>query len=190
MISHDPALSTARARTEVGRRMNATPSEIATTMAFLLYVFIILHIITAAAWFGLGLRVAGRARQAVTAERATGMALSEDVSRTIHLMTVFIVLTFVFSLAAFFIGGGFRTYGPRPEFHIALSLILLFVLLQVLLIQGTWRKIASGLKSNAPEVELTSHSKRLAMGVGIGHLLWLVLLVLMFWQQLSATLGA
>lgn len=149
-------------------------------MAYLLqYLFVILHIITAAAWFGLGLRLAGRARVVLNMNEAAARALLDDTQRSVYLMNVFIVLTLLFALGAFFLGGGFAAYGPA--YHTSLLLIVLLVLVQFLMIRAGWNGLQTAL-ADAEEAE--PFRKRVAMGTGIGHLIWLTLLVLMFWGEL------
>lgn len=153
------------------------------TTYLLKYVFVILHIITAAGWFGLGLRLAGRARTVMSMEETAAQALIEDTQRSVYLMNVFIVLTLVFSLGAFFLGGGFAVYGP--SYHTSLLLIVLMTLDQFLLIRPGWRGLQTALAGPSDADAADSFRKRIAMGTGIGHLMWLVILVLMFWPQLQ-----
>ena len=156
------------------------------TAYLILNIFVVLHVITAAAWFGLGLRLAGQARTVLKLDRAAAAALAEDVQRSVRLMGIFIVLTFIFGLIAFFAGGGFAVYGPI--YHTSLTLIVILILLQFLLIRPSWKKLQAGLAAEKKAGQVESYRKRLAMGTGIGHLIWLVLLVLMFWNRFSAAL--
>jgi hypothetical protein len=158
-------------------------------MTFVLYLFVILHILTAAAWFGMGLRLAARARAVATTDPVAAGPLADDTARTVRLMGIFIVLTLIFSYAAFFIGGGFAAYGRLPEFHIAFTLILVLVAVHFLLIHRPWGRL-DAIVRGSESGDAPGLAKKVAMGTGIGHLLWLVLLVLMFWRHLSAGLGA
>ncbi len=148
-------------------------------MLLLKYVFVLLHITTAAAWFGLALRLTGQARTVAASEPLVAAALATDGARTVRLMGIFSVLTFVFALGAFLVGGGFGTYGPA--YHASLLLILVLIGAQFGLIRPGWTALAQG------EV---GANKRVAMGVGLGHLLWLVLLILMYWTQFSVAIAA
>ncbi len=143
-------------------------------------VLVLLHIVLVTVWFGLGLRLQFQARAlgeaapgagGVGASGPTGFAemLRSAGSRTVQGMTVTIIVFYAVAVANFFVGGGFAAY--PPPYHIALTLGLVLVLVQVLLIQPAWARFAGG-DADA--------RKRVAMGVGIGHALWLVLLVLMF----------
>lgn len=146
------------------------------------YLFVILHIVTAAAWFGLGLRLAAQARLVLNLDRSAATAVATDIGRSVRLMGVFSVLTLVFALVAFFIGGGFAAYGP--VYHTSILLILILIGVQYGLIGRAWSTLEAGLSSpTAGDAE--QHRKRIAMGTGIGHLIWLVLLVLMFANRLG-----
>jgi hypothetical protein len=146
-------------------------------MLIVKWILVILHTITAAAWFGLGLRLAGQARTVAEGHAPT---LAKDAGRSVWLMNVFIVLTLLFSGAAFLVGGGFAGYGPA--YHTSLLLILVLTGLQLFLIRPAWNALAGG--GSDPE----SARKRVAIGTGIGHLTWLVILVLMFWKYLGPLL--
>jgi hypothetical protein len=146
-------------------------------------IAIILHILTAAAFFGLGLMLPRQARVFVETQAAV---LGEQGERAARLMTMFGVLTLLFSLIAFFTPpGGFATYGT--EFHTSLLLILILLGVHVAVVQRGWSDlrvaVAGGSDASGPR-------KRIAMGVGIAHLIWLIILVLMFWSApLWAPLG-
>ncbi|MEF8796798.1 MAG: hypothetical protein V5A22_06400 [Salinivenus sp.] len=143
------------------------------------WILVILHIITAAAWFGIGLRLAGQARAVVQQEGAVRAALAEDGSQSVWLMNLFMVLTLVFSIAAFVAGGHFATYGP--VYHTALLLIVVLTADQLVVIRGGWSTLSSLVEEASPDADaLDSARKRVAIGTGVGHLIWLVLLVLMF----------
>ena len=148
-------------------------------MLVLKWILVILHVITAAAWFGLGLRLAGQARTVV---EENAPALATDAGRSVWWMNVFVVLTLVFSVAAFLIGGGFAGYGPA--YHTSLLLMLVLTGLQFFVIRPGW----NGLTSGGSDDDIESARKRVAIGTGIGHLTWLVVLVLMFWQYLGPLL--
>jgi hypothetical protein len=146
-------------------------------MLLLKWVFVILHIVTAAAWFGLALPLSRRARLVAAGGPAAG-ALAEEGERTIKLLGIFAVLTLVFSLVAFLIGGGFGAYGP--QYHTSLLLILVLIGVHYGVVRPGWNALSAGDASG---------QKRVAMGVGIGHMLWLVILVLMFWIRLSTAVA-
>jgi hypothetical protein len=145
-------------------------------MLLVKYILVILHIVTAAAWFGLALPLGRRAR-IIAAGGPEAAPLAEEGARIVRLLGIFIILTFVFSLAVFLVGGGFAGYGP--QYHTSLLLIVVLVGVQYGLIRPGWQALRAGDASG---------KKRVAMGAGIGHTLWLIILVLMFWTQLAVAL--
>lgn len=146
-------------------------------MLLVKYLFVILHIITAAAWFGLALPLGRRAR-VIAGGGPEAPPLAEEGARIVRLLGIFSLLTFAFSLVAFLTGGGFAGYGP--QYHTSLLLIVALVGVTYGLIRPGWNALRAGDASG---------KKRVAMGTGIGHTLWLVILVLMFWDQLAAALA-
>lgn len=148
--------------------------------ALIKWILVMLHIITAAAWFGLGLRIAGQARAVVAAGTGAGDALADATGRSIGLMNIFAALTFVIGLAAFLVGGGFTGYGW--PYHASITTVLLLVAVQFVLIRGSWKKLEAARGTDADAAQ--SAVKRLAMGTGVGHLLWLTTLVLMYMRSI------
>jgi len=157
-------------------------------MVLLKWILVILHIITAAAWFGLGLRLAGQARTVLEREGDARATLADEGKQSVWLMNIFILLTLLFSVGAFIAGGHFDRYGPA--YHSAITLIVLLTLGQLFVIRPAWNT----LKAFADDPESTSKEDaqsaktRVAMGTGIGHLLWLILLGLMFANRLGSAL--
>jgi hypothetical protein len=105
-------------------------------------------------------------------------------------MNIFVVLTLVFSIGAFVAGGHFNTYGPA--YHSAVTLIVLLTLDQLVVIRPAWATLhsfagASGSGSVSAD-DAQSAKTRVAIGTGVGHLIWLVLLGLMFVNQLTAAI--
>jgi hypothetical protein len=152
----------------------------------LVYVLaVLLHVLFFAAWFGLGLRLAGQARTAAAAEPTGAAALALDGSRTVGLMGVFVALGYLAALTAFFASPRFAAEGFRGydwPYHASLTLGLALVAAQWLLVRPAWARLRATVGS--PEADAARG--RVAMGVGIGHLLWLLLLLLMFWDNFAA----
>lgn len=150
-------------------------------------IAVVLHVLTAAAFFGLGLPLARTARSFADSRAAV---LGEQGARSVRLMTMFAVLTVLFAVTAFVTGGiaagtnPFAYYGP--QFHTSVLLILVLAGVQLGLVQAGWKKLQEEVAAGGT----ISATKRVAMGVGIAHLIWVVILVLMFWSDLAAGFGA
>jgi hypothetical protein len=150
----------------------------------LVYVLaVLLHVLFFGAWFGLGLRLAGLARTAVAAEPAAGAALAADGSRTVALMGAFALLGYVCAVGAFFANGGFASY--TTPYHMALGLGAVLVAVQWLLVRPAWAR----LRATVGGAEAAAARGRVAMAVGVGHLTWFALLVLMYWDRFVAAAG-
>jgi hypothetical protein len=148
-------------------------------MLLLKHVFTILHIITAAAWFGMGLRLATQARTALLLDKTAALGLIDDTQRTIRFMGIFIMLTAVFAFTTLGIGISMVRYGA--QYHIASLLIVILVALQFGMIRPAWNRLRDAVAGGG---DGEAQRKRVAMSMGIGHLTWFVLLVLMFWDKL------
>lgn len=132
-------------------------------------VLVLLHIILVSVWFGLSLRLQFQAKALTVGETGAAESVRTNGDRTVQGMSIAIILFYAFAVANFFVGGGFSAYGP--VYHTSLLLGLGLVLVQVLMIQPAWGRLSGGQPAQA---------KRVSMGIGIGHTLWLVILVLMF----------
>lgn len=156
-------------------------------MLLLKNIFVLLHILTAAAWFGLGLRLSAQARRALVLAPSAAQALLEEGQATIRQMGGFLVATLIFGLSALFTGGGFAVYGP--PYHTSLLLLVVLIGLQWGLLLPSWQKLQQALGRNAPDAQQAERLRnRIAMGTGIGHFLWVVILVLMYWYTLGSAL--
>ncbi len=157
-------------------------------MLILKTILVILHIVTAAAWFGIGLRIVAPARLLPALDAAAARQVAGEGLQAARLMSLFIVLTFLFGLGAFFAGGGFTAYGPA--YHTSLLLILVLTGVQLGLVHRAWTRISAAVSGGGSTAEaVTRGRKRLGMGMGIGHLLWFVILCLMFWNSFVAGTG-
>jgi len=133
-------------------------------------VVLALHVLFAASWFGLGLALPSLARAAMARGYAEG-------GRVMASMNGSVVLFYVFALANWIIGRrlGFEAYDAWP-YHAALTLGLVLVIIQFALILPGWRKLVNG--TGTPDAE--AGRRRIAMGVGLGHLVWIATFVLMY----------
>ena len=131
---------------------------------------VVLHIVLVTVWFGLSLRLQFQAKALTTAATGAAESIRTNGDRTVQLMSVAIIVFYALAVANFFVGGGFAVYGAN--YHASLTLGLGLVLAQVLVVQPAWGRLSGGQPAQA---------RRVAMGIGVGHGLWLVILVLMFY---------
>lgn len=135
-------------------------------MPLLHTVALALHVLFAAAWFGLGLALPALTRSALAGGGTHG-------GRVVGLMTGSVLLFYAFAVLNFVLGSsiGFEYGWP---YHTALTLGLILVAVQLLLIRPGWKTLTSDGES------AEKGRKRIQMGVGIGHLVWIITFVLMY----------
>lgn len=149
-------------------------------MLYLYVLAIILHVATAAAWVGLSLSLPGLAARIASSRPSDASLLAESGAATVEMMNKFPVLLYVFAILAIVLGPGFGGIGWN--FHVALSLGLLLILVQVFLIRRNWLS----LQRAAGTAEVEAARRKVAMSLGVGHLIWFALLVLMFLPRIMA----
>lgn len=134
-------------------------------------VVLALHVLFAAAWFGMASALPALARSAMRPGEAQG-------GRVVRAMNGSIVLFYVFAIANWMIGRriGFELQYDHWAYHTSLSLGLLLVLVQLFLIRSGWNKLVDGAGTPVGE----AGRKRLAAGLGIGNLLWIAIFILMY----------
>lgn len=158
-----------------------------TALLVLHVTLVVLHVATAAAWFGLAIRLSGESRAVMNADSTVAPALAASATRGVRQMGTFLLLALAFALGAVFTNGGFETYSWASwwNIHVSLVLLLLLIALHFLIVAPGWRRLAAqGGQPAAPGVR-----GRLSAAVGVGHLIWLAILVLMFWTRFSAALS-
>jgi len=145
-------------------------------------ILVLLHILTASAWFGMSLRLASQARLASIGQTAVAL----DGVRTLSLMGIMLIATFIFSMALLVIGGG---YPRQTQYHIASTLIVLLLIIQFAFLRPAWNQLCVSVESSQDitEVDASAHARKISIFSGIGHLLWVVLLTLMFWNRLMVS---
>jgi len=144
---------------------------------FLQIAFILLHIATAAAWFGAGMRLTGQTKLISKMEGPGATLVAEDIQHALRVMGILLILTLVFGMGAL-IAGGIK----GPQYHTAALLIVILIALHYFMLQPAGKGLVSATGTSS---DMDGLRKRLAMGLGIGHLVWIVILVLMFWHRIS-----
>ncbi|MYF63285.1 MAG: hypothetical protein F4183_02195 [Rhodothermaceae bacterium] len=149
-------------------------------------LLILLHVLTASAWFGLSIRLGSQAKLAATGQ----MAVAVDGLRTVSLMGIMLIATFVFSMALLMAGNG---YPGQVQYHAASALIVVLLGIQFVFLRPAWKRLHTAVEfgnnnteSETNGDEASMHARKISMYTGVGHLFWLVLLVLMFWNRLIA----
>jgi hypothetical protein len=141
-------------------------------------LLLIVHVLGAMTWYGVGLPIARRMRRGLVGERpAADEALAESV-RAATLSLVFGAVTLASGLGLVFAVGGFRMFGPR--IHAGLGLTVLALLLGVVL-RAVCRRAVGAVRAGVESAR--PFARRAAMLQGIVHALIAVTLVLMLWRS-------
>jgi len=149
-------------------------------------VFVLLHVSTAAAWFGIGLRLASQTRMLGHLDSAAARIVAEDIGRSIRIMGIMLILTLVLGMSALISSGA-----VGPQFHVAALLIVVLIALHYVVVQPAGKGLIASAGQDATSMD--RFRKRVGMSSGIGQLIWFVILILMFWHRFSAgmdTVGA
>ena len=140
-------------------------------LPYLHTVVLAVHVLFAAAWFGLSLSLPSLSRAAQKAGAAEGGPVMASMNGSI-------VLFYLAAVANWVLGRrlGFEAQYDHWAYHTSLTLGLILVAVHFLLIRPGWNRLVRGAGTPAAE----SGRKRLSMGLGIGHLVWLTIFVLMY----------
>ncbi len=136
----------------------------------------LLHILSMAVWFGVGLGVAGDVRRTIARGKPHTEMLAARVGRTLTIAAVGGLATICTGIALILLSGGMKGVPPRIHAGLGISLVA-YALLLVVIRPAAARLDEVLAKGNTDEA--TSIAKRLAMTTGIDHLLKLSVLVLM-----------
>jgi len=147
-------------------------------MNILYRILLVLHITSAAVLFGGAIGLVRSLRQNVGGQREVFLAIARDAARRGRAMGVGSMATLITGLALIFTLGGF---GSVPlQIHIALALLLVAMATSAALIQPQMLRLVHLAEAPTLDGEAAKKSiKLIAMGQGILHLLWIVILVLM-----------
>ena len=140
-------------------------------LPYLHVVVLALHVLFAAAWFGLSLALPSLARGAMSPGAPEG-------GKVVGAMSGSIVLFYAAAVANWTLGMqlGFEAQYNAWPYHTSISLGLVLVAVQFALIRPGWARLTEG--AGGPVGE--SGRKRIALGLGIGHAVWLAIFVLMY----------
>ncbi len=151
---------------------------------FLQALFVLLHVLMAAAWFGLTLRLGTQTRLLLHLDRDAASTVADNLDRGIREIGIFLLLAFVFGLGAF-VTGGPANYGPN--IHTAMLLVLVMIAIHFLGLRPQWRKLREALRNGRADAA-ASAQRKISMFTGLGHLLFVTVFILMFWHRLTSGL--
>lgn len=140
-------------------------------------LLLILHVAAAALAFGASLAPSAMLRRARAVGPEALIAATREYCRQDLIGAIGGVAVFATGLALIFTGGGFAAY--PPQYHAAMSLVLLMIGLGFLFLRPLGKRLVAAAEAR-DDSATTKLIKRVAMGAGMMQLLWLTTLVLMF----------
>lgn len=142
-------------------------------------VLLIFHIAAAALLFGTGTGIVRTLKKSAQVGGRTLLIAAEDAARRSSIMSGASLFTIATGVALIFNMGGFAV-APK-NFHTALLVMLGAIAVSLSLLKPAAARIEAQAKSdNIDQAVVSVAIKKMAMGQGILHLLWIILLVLMF----------
>ncbi|MDD9944726.1 MAG: DUF2269 family protein [Myxococcales bacterium] len=149
-------------------------------MALLLQLLLLIHVFAAMYWFGASAGVPRRVREALAGDVHRARAAFASLARDAKLFMAAGVLVFLTGLGMALIRG-FAMLPPRLHAGLGLTVIWLGIGLGVL--RPTMQKIGAAVATSDSIPDTTVPlRKRVAMWMGIQHLLFTVITVLMLWR--------
>jgi hypothetical protein len=140
---------------------------------------LVLHISAAAILFGGPLGTVRSLKAHLELSRDAFKLATSEAARRGRLMGMSSIVTLLTGLALIFLAGGFAQV--PLNYHMALGILLGAIAISSVLVRPTVTKLAGLAQAeNLDKDAALQLIKRLAMGTGILHLLWVITLVLMF----------
>ncbi len=143
-------------------------------------VTLFLHVVFAAVIIGVTMGITRNARAAMQIGVDAFRLAAEDAKKRGIIASgcgVGILLTGVGLLLQ---KGGFANISP--SYHIALTLGVVAMLVGLFMLKPAAEKLVAAGEGDAVDTEAaTAAIKRFAMGAGINHLLWMIMLAMMIW---------
>lgn len=140
---------------------------------------LVLHVSAAAILFGGPLGTVRNLKASLELGRDAFKLATSEAARRGRLLGMSSLLTLATGVALIFMAGGFGTV--PLNFHIALGILLGAIVVSSAVVRPTVTKLVETAAADSLNQDAALKLiKRLAMGTGILHLLWLVTLILMF----------
>jgi len=150
-------------------------------MPWLNQTLLIVHVLAAFYWFGVTATLASRIREALAGNAVNtpnvikGLAARSIVTDLCGLVVLGTGLGLVFSVYH-----GFA--GLHPRFHIGLSVAMVWFAVGAFMVRPKLTALAQAVRGGAVGPDANPLRKRIAMLVGIQHLLFVIVLVTMLWR--------
>lgn len=137
------------------------------------------HVTCAAILFGLSLGLTGSCRRAMARGHEALRAAAEEVNRKGKILGGASVLTLLSGVSLIMSIGGFAA-APK-NFHAAMGLMMVAMVISFGILKPAGESLVLATEGDSIKEDLANLSlKKMAMGSGILHLMWIGMLMLMF----------
>jgi uncharacterized membrane protein len=148
-------------------------------MYVLRILILVIHISAAAVLFGAGLGLPRLLRKSFELGAPMFKLATEEVKKRAGWTGIASLATLWTGIALIFILGGFKA--APINYHISLTLMFGAILVNLLVARPAVKRLVfEGAKPEPSRDVVQASVKRLSMGQGIMHLIWVIILVLMF----------
>jgi len=142
---------------------------------------LIVHVSFAAVLFGAPMGLVGNVRRALRAGDEALRIAAIDAMRRARMAGISSLVTLLTGIALIFVMGGFGSVATH--IHAALGVMILAVAFSAAVMRPNSAKLVAAAQAQpADRTAAESALKKLAMGSGVLHLLWVILLTLMFYK--------
>ncbi len=138
------------------------------------------HVIAAAALFGGTLFLTGSCRRALKAGDEALRHAAGEARRVETLAKISSTLTLLTGIGLILVTGGFANVNPR--FHAAMGLMVVAIVFSAAVMGPGVKRLSAAAGEVVDKAAAEAAIKKLAMGSGVLHTLWLILLVMMVWR--------
>jgi hypothetical protein len=150
-------------------------------MLVLRLILLVVHIAAAAVSFGAPLGLGRLLRGVASLDAKAYELVAKDTAKRTGLGRICGLVSMFSGLALIFLRGGFGAVGKN--YHTALLLMWALLGVQFFIARPVVRKLVAAIGGAVPSPqELSAAAGKLGMAIGIGHALWVTILILMFQQ--------
>lgn len=142
------------------------------------------HFVAAALWLGGAWSLGGEAKQALQRADSGGEILLPRIGKNVKFTLLGILVSLATGLGLIFAKGGFGAFKGREMFvHGPIGLVVVALVVHLLVVMPAWKQVREGTEAGGAEAQQAlSAAKRMAMGAGIGQLMWTLALFLMIFS--------
>ena len=142
-------------------------------------ILVVFHISFAALIFGASLGLVGSCRRSLAHGKGAFRHAAAEAARRAKITGISGIMTFVTGLGLIFMVGGFGAI--TPNYHIAMTVMIGAIAVNLLMVKPAVKGVVVLSQAEAFDADAAGGAvKKIAMPLGILHLLWFSILALMY----------